>query len=205
MPTRTLYPVAQGAFSAWTPAGATAVANLIDAVDGNNVTISGAGATSYTMQQMSDGEAVTGAVLWLRAQGDALSVMRSGWRTADATLFESADWNPTVGSYANGSTTLSLAPKVWDAEWNSIQAYFVSVDAPACTVTQLWAVVTYSAPGGGYGTILRRAMGALVAVGLAEMPRLVRECYRRTGVLIEPHEIEAAWRELRAERWRVTC
>jgi hypothetical protein len=204
-----LLPNGAGHYSAWSeqPPAGTAWQYMSDSSDATGIAASGGEAHSFAMQTLLEagkgGGAVTGASAYIRAQGSSIPIVKLGWRIGSTDYLSGNVAVPDGGVYGWVYGAPSIAPNSWSGSWDSIEWLVLQIQGDI-TATEAVGRVTYNpAPGGRFRGIIHRAFGILVAVGLAEMPLLARECYRRTRVLIEPHELEAAWRELREDRWRV--
>ena len=72
------------------------------------------------------------------------------------------------------------------------------------TCTQIYAVVTYSVPSGGFAFLVASFLGPLIAIGIRDLPGIARAVWardRRWRHVIEPGEYLAALRDLREARW----
>jgi hypothetical protein len=128
-----------------------------------------------------------GVELWLGDQGNAarLNVGVTGVLT----------------EYASASITAwTTAAQINALQW-SMSAHWLNGTGPVLQVTEVFYDVTWEPVIGGFKAMIVGLLGPLVAVGLAEMPRIAREVFRRskTRTRIEPAEYFRAWRELRED------
>lgn len=107
----------------------------------------------------------------------------------------------TTAARATKPTGGAWTPAILDATEAIIFAQTPD-DSPTFFCTWIYWDVTGVPFAGGIAQLIA-SLGPLVAVGLHEMPKLIRHLYRVSSprrVLIEPHEVTLAWREMREDR-----
>jgi hypothetical protein len=108
------------------------------------------------------------------------------------TDYASAPYTPGGGEvgYVNAMQWY-VGVQLYDGTGMLSKAYKISAD------------VDFEFVNGVTSVIMFQWLGPLIAVGLAEMPKLARELFRRSGIRLHPHELRAAWMEMRQDRRRV--
>lgn len=75
-------------------------------------------------------------------------------------------------------------------------------DNMTCHIHEFYVDVDFNFINGVVTTVIFQWLGPLIAVGLAEMPKLSLELFRRSGIRLRSRELEAVWREMRQYRNR---
>jgi hypothetical protein len=144
---------------------------------------------------------VTGLVIRGRAYrstnpGDGVKL-----QLGDQSVFNRLDVGVTgvLTEYPSASIVAwTTATQINALQW-SMTASWLNGTGPVLQVTEIYYDVTWEPVIGGFRAMIIGLLGPLVAVGLAEMPAIAREVFRRstTRTRIRPDEFLAAWRELR--------
>lgn len=205
MPTDTLVPTADGSDNAWGLAGTSKAGALTDANDSTYVYASTAVKQCMVMSNLSGQAGVISSVTHnyrIIDNGEALRpyVKLSGAYTYGTSRTAGGAWN-------NYSEALS---KPGGGSWGGNDADNMECGVEKVTAVsqygfcgELSATVVWTPPSGGFVSLILHWLGPLVAVGLAEMPKLCRAVYGASGrrrLIIRPDEYEQAFRDLRDYR-----
>lgn len=147
---------------------------------------------------------VAGMVIRLRAYrttnpSDGCTVF-AGDQAVNARLNPSV--NGTLTEYASATLTpWTTAAEIAAMQW--VQGVnFLSNDGVTGWCTELYYDISWDPIIGGFRAMLISVLGPLVAVGLAEMPAIAREVFRRSRTRIAPAAYARLWREVREDRAR---
>jgi hypothetical protein len=142
---------------------------------------------------------VTGMVIRIRAYrstnpGEACNVF-AGDQANNARFSQAV--NGTITAYASGTLTpWTTAAQIAAMQWvQGVQ--FGAVDGVVGGCTEIYYDITWEPIVGGFKAMMISILGPLVAVGLAEMPAIARDLFRRGRTRLAPENYARAWRELR--------
>lgn len=204
-----LYPNGQGTYSDFNPSAGTETSCVDDGASPNDadyVYLDGAGFSTYTLTDLPDGAAdITSVTLTARMKRDGGDYLDGGLRYRfDGTTNSDVAKTLKGGTYRNETDTAALTPSAWPASRiNQIEVGIRSLGSfPGEAVYCSWlkfAITHEMVSDGGFACLVGSLVGG--ALGLAEMAKLARYLYRKTGSIITPAEYEAAWRDIRSHRW----
>lgn len=204
MPTDTVVPTADGTDNAWSLQGTTKASVLTDSNDGNYVYALTAVKQCMVMSNLSGQAGVISSVTHnyrIIDNGEALRpyVKLSG-------SFTYGTQRTAGGAWTNYSEALA---KPGGGSWGGNDADNMECGVEKVTAvsqygfcSEMSATVVWTPPSGGFVFFLFQWLGPLVAIGLADMPKLASAIHRlsRSRVLIRPDEYAQAWRDLRDYR-----
>ncbi len=203
-PTAVAFP--GGADDTFTASGSADKAVCVQANDGDTTHIY-AGPTAigwyekYVMQVLSGAaslQSVTEYGIW-RHDGGATSV--------SLLIDNGTAWTGDLGSaigYAsyNAAWTAGVTLPNVNSAPSGISCVANGTNNVLCTL--LYREVDFTPAAGGFPFLITSLVGALLGPGvrLVDMPAIAALVRRRGRCLIQPHEYELAWRELRAHPFR---
>jgi len=140
------------------------------------------------------GSYADGAFLW-RSNGTTYETAHSAFGNSYVTRTMTRTVDPNGG----GAWTFARVNAL-EVGFKGYGTFSAAPDFEADFCSWLKVDVTHEmAGGGGFACLVGSLVGG--ALGLAEMAKLARYLYRKTGSLITPAEYEAAWRDIRGHRW----
>lgn len=213
MPTANLLPFSSpGTYADWNDgtAGSSNSAKLaaVQASGGNDIAQNGDGALHICT--FGFGGAAPAGMVSISAHTFSARLKHDQPAARNADLYcrrSSTNYTSTVsvanGAYANYTAANLGGATIQASEFSTIEYGVAQNQATAIFQCDLMGLtITYTAGAGSMAFLVSSLAGA--ALGLAEMGRLARELYLRTGIWIHRDERLEAWGDIRGYRWPKT-